>query len=633
VAASLLSVDDVVRVARIRGLAASPGGLAFQVERADVEGNRYLYELRVLRGGSWWSLSLESPGSLALSPGGLLAFSGRPQGFKVEGKGGGEERGWVFVSPGGGGWRPVASFFRGVWLLRWASEGELLVGGYSRVEGGYDEDYVATDRLPFWVEGEGVVAGVERRLYVVDVESGVARELGLGVEGEPVAAEACDGRVYAAVASDWRRPDRHVLVEAPLGGGEARVVAEGVSVGDMACTPHGLALAMHRLERGTVTHYKLHLLAPGGGVECLTCGRLDRNVAGVAGPLWGGVAFTYLDSGRSVLAVAEPGGRLRDAARGDYYVHRAAATGGEAFLVVSSPVEPPELYRLPEPGRLERLTRLNEWLRGKSLSRPERLVVESQGDAVEGWVLRPPEGAPSHGDRLPLILFIHGGPKGMYGYSFHPEMQLFAAQGFLVAYANPRGSDGYSEDYADLKGGMGEVDYKQLMDFLGEVEKRYPVDRERLAVTGISYGGYMTNVIVVKAGKRFKAAVSENGIADWIADYWASDIGYWWDHDYLGASPHENPQTYIEKSPAYHAAKAETPTLIIHSMEDYRCFIDQALAMHVSLLKHGKESKLVVFKKGGHSHSITAPPRHRKKRLQLKLDWIKQKLGLPTQQH
>ncbi len=624
----LLAIEDVLRIARIRGLTASSSGVAFQVERADLEGNRYLYELRVSRGsGAWESLSLESPGSLAVSPRGLLAFTGRPHGFKAEGKDAGE-RGWVFLSPPGGGWRPLAAFFRGVWLLRWAGDDTLLVGGYRKVDDGYDEDYVATSRLPLWVEGEGLVAGVEQRLYMVDAESGHVDNVELGVEGEPVAAEACGGRLYAAVATDWRRPDRHVLVELRSGSGKGEVVAEGVSIGSMKCTEKGLALAMHGLERGTVTHYKLHLLEPGGALECITCSRLDRNVVSVAGDLWGGVAFTYLDSGRSVLAIAQENGSLRDAARGDYYVHQAAATGGEAYLVVSSPTEPPELYRLPGEGRLERLTRLNEWLRGRRLARPERLVVESQGDTVEGWVLQPPDGAPSYGERRPLILFIHGGPKGMYGYQFHPEMQLFAAEGFIVAYANPRGSDGYSEDYADLKGGMGEVDYKQLIDFLDEVEKRYPVDPDRMAVTGISYGGYMTNVMTVKAGGRFKAAVSENGIADWIADYWASDIGYWWDHDYLGAPPHEDPQRYIKASPAYHAAKAETPLLIIHSMEDYRCFIDQALAMHVSMLKHGKESKLVVFKKGGHGHSVTAQPRHRRKRLELKLDWIKEKLGI-----
>ena len=202
-----------------------------------------------------------------------------------------------------------------------------------------------------------------------------------------------------------------------------------------------------------------------------------------------------------------------------------------------------------------------------------------------------------------------------------------ASQGFAVVYANPRGSNGYTEEFADIRGKYGEVDYKQLMDALDEAIRRYQLDKSRMFVTGISYGGYMTNVIVTKTS-RFKAAVSENGIADWIADYWAADIGFWFDPDQIGGTPLDNLDEYVAKSPAFKAARVETPMLIIHSLEDYRCFIDQALAMHTALVMNGKESKLVVFKKGSHGHSIRGEPRHRKKRLEIKLKWVKEKLGL-----
>jgi len=165
------------------------------------------------------------------------------------------------------------------------------------------------------------------------------------------------------------------------------------------------------------------------------------------------------------------------------------------------------------------------------------------------------------------------------------------------------------------------------MRFVEKVMDTYPVDRERTAVTGISYGGYMTNWIVTKTDL-FKAAVSENGIADWIADYWASDIGYWFNPDQIGGTPLDNLERYVEKSPAYHAHNVKTPLLIIHSLQDYRCYIDQALAMHIALRTHKKESRLLVFKKGSHGHSVLAEPRHRKKRLELKIRWLKEKLGI-----
>ncbi|MCE4627875.1 MAG: S9 family peptidase [Desulfurococcales archaeon] len=231
---------------------------------------------------------------------------------------------------------------------------------------------------------------------------------------------------------------------------------------------------------------------------------------------------------------------------------------------------------------------------------------------------------------MPLALFIHGGPKGMYGYGFHYEMQLFASQGFIVAYANPRGSDGYSEEFADIRGRYGVDDYKQLMDFLDRVVEEYPVDRERMMVTGISYGGYMTNHIITMTD-RFSAAVSENGIADWISDYWASDVGYWFDPDQIGGTPLDSMENYVRASPAYRADRVKTPVLIIHSMEDYRCFIDQALAMHTSLSVLGKDSTLLVFTRGSHGHSVLASPRQRRKRLEIKLRWVKEKMRLGNQ--
>jgi len=217
----------------------------------------------------------------------------------------------------------------------------------------------------------------------------------------------------------------------------------------------------------------------------------------------------------------------------------------------------------------------------------------------------------------------------MYGYYFHPEMQLMVSEGFAIAYANPRGSDGYIEEFADIRGEYGEVDYEQLMAFLDHVISKYPIDKDRLAVTGISYGGYMTNVIITKT-KRFKAAVSENGIADWIADYWASDIGYWFDPDQIGGTPIDNMEEYIRKSPVFHIDKVETPVLFIHSMQDYRCFTDQSLAMHTALAMRGKETKIVIFTKGSHTHSMRAEPRHRRKRYLIKIEWLKEKLGMKS---
>ncbi len=616
-----VTIEDVVRLARIRRVRVSRrGDIAYQVSTSDVEANKVRSEIRIK-----WSdgreayLQGEGDDMPAWSPSGdRLAFASARGREKDKGSG-------VFVYGAGGGEpRRVAWFKHGVSQVEWLDEHRIAVLAYEEVEGEYDKDYVVTEKLPIWFDGSGLVAGLRGQVYLVDSESGAVTKLTSERESIEVIG-VCGGRIYYALPRTWRDP-LDMVVKSVGPDGDVRVEAEGLTVGQISCVEGKPVLLAHERPRGLASHYRLYLLSS-GRAECITCDTLDRNIAVIAGELEGRAAFVYNDSGRSVIAAIPPeGGRVEDLLRRDMIVVDAHAAGGRLAFIASSPVEPPEVFALSGPGKAEKVSRVNEWLvRKASLSRPVRVEVEAGGDRVEGWVLLPPDY--EEGRRYPLILFIHGGPKAMYGYGFYPEMQLFASEGFIVAYANPRGSDGYSEEFADIRGRYGEDDYEQLMKFVDIVVEKFPVDTERMAVTGISYGGYMTNVIVTKTD-RFRAAVSENGIADWIADYWASDIGYWFDPDQIGGTPLDNLDEYVKRSPAFHVDKVRTPLLIIHSLEDYRCFVDQALAMHAALLSRGKESRLVVFRKGSHGHSVSASPRHRIKRLELKLSWIKEKLGL-----
>jgi acylaminoacyl-peptidase len=136
----------------------------------------------------------------------------------------------------------------------------------------------------------------------------------------------------------------------------------------------------------------------------------------------------------------------------------------------------------------------------------------------------------------------------------------------------------------------------------------------------------MVNWIVTHT-TRFKAAISENGISCWKSDFWGSDIGYWFDPDQICGDPWRNVENYARASPIEYVKNVQTPMLIIHSMEDYRCFIDQSLAMHVALSYFGKESRLVVFTKGSHGHSVRGKPRHRLKRYKIILEFLREKLA------
>jgi dipeptidyl aminopeptidase/acylaminoacyl peptidase len=224
------------------------------------------------------------------------------------------------------------------------------------------------------------------------------------------------------------------------------------------------------------------------------------------------------------------------------------------------------------------------------------------------------------------VLEIHGGPKTVSSHTFFHEYQLLASRGFAVLYSNPRGSDGKGDAFADLRGRYGTIDYEDLMAVVDEALARYDfIDPERLGVTGGSYGGYMTNWIIGHTG-RFKAAVSQRSIANWVSFGYTTDIGYFFMPDQMGATPWEDMDKVWWHSPLRYADQVTTPTLFIHSAEDYRCWLPEGLQMFSALRAHGVESRLVVFDGENHELSRGGKPKHRVRRLNEILDWFERHL-------
>jgi acylaminoacyl-peptidase len=611
-----LSIDDVIRIARIAEVKLSGSGdLAYIAQVADLDRNKYVSELRIItRSGDEYYLIGEGDTCPRWSPSSnKIAFISR-RGAGKDDKGSG-----IFVWGLRGDPRRIAWFRDGVIAIEWLDEETLVALANVPREGFYDQDgdYVSSDRLPIWFDGKGFIAGISPQLHLVDVGSGMVSRL-TEEPNDVLGFTVCRSEIYYYTREDWRKPLSHIIKKITPGGGFSEIV-RGYTVSQLGCVGGELYMRGHRMRIGIASHHRLWRVSY-GRVEYVSCD-IDRNIHSIAGEYDGGPAILYADAGRVVLAVVK-GSSIKDLVRRDGVVYAADSTNNRIAYIFASPTQPPEVY-LYEAGSERKVTRINEWLvREKKLYAPIYEPIEIGGERIDGWVM-----VPDGEGRRPLILYIHGGPKGMYGYYFNPEMQLMVSEGFIVAFCNPRGSDGYSENFADIRGGYGEKDYEQIMGFLDHVISRYPVDQGKMAVTGISYGGYMTNVVITKSD-RFAAAVSENGIADWIADYWASDIGYWFDPDQIGGTPIENLEEYVRRSPVFNVQRVRTPLLLIHSMEDYRCFIDQSLAMHVAMVSAGKDSRIIVFTKGSHGHSVSAEPRHRKKRLLLKISWLKEKLGL-----
>ena len=273
-----------------------------------------------------------------------------------------------------------------------------------------------------------------------------------------------------------------------------------------------------------------------------------------------------------------------------------------------------------------RLTANNRVLAGVRLIEPVRIEYKSfDGTPIEGWFLPP---ADRRGETRPLLLSVHGGPHGMYGYSFsrNLSLQILAARGYAVLYLNPRGSSGYGQRFSDgCVNDWGGGDYQDLMAGLDHVLQRFPwLDPDRLGVLGGSYGGYMTNWIITQT-TRFRAAVATASLSNLISFYATSlyqDLvhadfrGFPWDG--------RNYERLWERSPLKHVGKARTPTLFLHGEQDHDVHMSDAEQMYVALRRRGVEAQLVRYPREGHGFQ---EPKHRVDALERTIQWFDHYLG------
>ncbi len=270
-------------------------------------------------------------------------------------------------------------------------------------------------------------------------------------------------------------------------------------------------------------------------------------------------------------------------------------------------------------------TKFNEKIsETKNIIKPERMEFINDGTKIEGYILKPVNY--DENKSYPAILDIHGGPKTVFGEIFYHEMQVWANEGYFVFFCNPRGGDGRGDEFADIRGKYGTIDYEDLMKFTDLVLKKYPqIDKCNIGVTGGSYGGFMTNWIIGHTD-RFKCAVSQRSISNWISKFGTTDIGYYFNSDQNQSTPWDNPEKMWFHSPLKYANQAVTPTLFIHSEKDYRCWLAEGLQMFTALKYHGVDARLCMFKDENHELSRSGKPRHRVKRLEEMTNWFEKYL-------
>jgi dipeptidyl aminopeptidase/acylaminoacyl peptidase len=511
---------------------------------------------------------------------------------------------------------------------------------------------------------------VDRRthLFLIDVDApdAQARRLTEGEFDELDPAWSPDGRTIAFVSN--RREDR----EYSLGGGDlwlldvesgelTALTDGGLTMTGPAWSPDGRHITFYAAPEYRGCGYRqihLYLVSRDGGDARDISAALDRGCG--SGPLpdyiypaptppaWSPdghtIYFVVADRGDgAVYALDLSDGTLEfgDGTSGQApptpqrisqtYGHVAsvqcARQGALLMGAAATPVHPFDVYCLSaEGGELTfPFDSHRDLLQSAVLSAPERITWSGpDGWEIEGWLMEPVEGTP---DPYPLILHVHGGPHGMYGNTFYFQKQVLAGAGYGVLYTNPRGSGGYGHEFTSAAD-WGLKDYEDILAGVDAVLERGRADPNRLGVTGISYGGFMTNWIIGHTN-RFAGAVSVNGVSNFVSFFGVADIGpLWFDREFLGlfGSPFWRDaagwQRYIERSPIAYVENIETPLLLLQSENDYRCPIDQGEQMLTALRYQGKTVELIRVPGASHVIFSTAAPHHRYLQWVLLKDWF-----------
>ena len=639
-----LGPDDVYRFRTASDPRLSPDGrrVAFVVSTPDEKQDRDVPHVWVVpaEGGepAQWTHGESGETSPRWSPDGrrlaFLARRGEPATPQI----------WVMDAAGGEA-RRLTSQAGGVLDLAWSPAGDriahvALVRPPAEEPAAQARPVVAR-RLQYKMDGLGLVGEARTHLFVAGLEAGEPRQLTDGdffVAGLAWAPDGGEIAFASAVHEDRDLDLASHLFAVPAAGGEPRRLTDGPGgTAAPAWSPDGQRIVfVGTREAGDAMPSLYGVDAAGTTPARDLLPGFDRTVMAGAPGYPGGPPQVSADGGSVVFCARERGcvhvhrlrladGRVEPLVTGDDRVVSGLSAAGEVVAYLyATPEHPADLFVHGPDGGEHRLTELNrELLAGITVVTPaRRRFTAPDGVEFEAFVLRPPVA----GGPAPLLVDIHGGPHNAFGPRLWPpylHWQELVGRGWVVVAPNPRGSDGYGRAFMEsVNGGWACRDQQDFMAVVDALVAEGTADPARLAVTGYSYGGFMTSWLVGHT-RRFRAAVAGGVVSDLRSAYGTSDVGASLiGRLAAGADLAEAWERYDELSPIRSADRIETPLLILQGEADDRCDMGQAEQLFAVLRRRRRVVELVRYPGASHVFTVNGRPSHRADYLRRVVEWV-----------
>ncbi|PRX46909.1 dipeptidyl aminopeptidase/acylaminoacyl peptidase [Prauserella shujinwangii] len=624
-------IDDLngLAVPSQPALSADGAQVAYVLRTLDVERDRNVDELWLVAAGGG------TPRRLTLGPADTApAWSpdGRRLAFVRDGR-------LAVVPADGGEVELLTGCPPGAGAPRWSPDGRRLAFTAPVGPAGGTDAPLVLDRLDYQADGAGLHGGVRSQLHVLDLTSRRVRRLTDGPDSAGEPAWSPDGTTLAfprrsGADSDLtcRTPVFLLAVDQPGAAPRQVALADGVA-GTVEWTPDGAGLLVTGWLGDPAGHARLLRVRLADGEVTDLSGHLDRNVLPGATGYPGGppaqagdrVLFCLRDRGCTHLwSVGTEGSGARPVLDGaGRVVSGLAVAADRAAVALRTPSSYGEIVVIDlASGRERVLTSHGAALDDVLLyPREERTFRISDGTEVQAWLVHDP----GRSGARPVLLDVHGGPHNAWNGAadeVHLYHQELVARGWAVLLVNPRGSDGYGERfYRGVHGAWGVADAADFLEPLDQLVAEGLADPDRLAVTGYSYGGFMT-CWLTGHDDRFAAAVAGGPVSDLVSMSGTSDDAPLLNAFELGGAPWQRPEQFAAMSPLTHVGNVRTPTLVLHGQADLTCPLGQAQQWHSALREQGVPTRLVVYPGASHVFVLTGRPAHRLDYNRRVLDWV-----------